>query len=92
MNHKRAPTPFHIGRTHASYSQSQVNALFISEDNERVFSGDGKGYVTCTSTRTFRPIVVWQAHTDTILTLCEWDGKVITYGLINIETLLCSPQ
>ncbi|KAF8312477.1 WD40 repeat-like protein [Clavulina sp. PMI_390] len=75
----RAPTPFSIGRFHIQ----QINALFFSSDNERLYSGDGDGRVVCTLTRTFRPLAAWQAHTGGILTISEWEEKVITHGRDN---------
>ncbi|KAF9514936.1 hypothetical protein BS47DRAFT_1376400 [Hydnum rufescens UP504] len=73
------PSPFHIGRSHST----QVNALHFSRDNERLYSGDGGGLIACTLTRTFRAIAVWAAHNDTILTINELDGNIITHARDN---------
>lgn len=73
------PPPFSIGRFHSK----QINALYISEDNERLYSGDSEGLVVCTLTRTFRALVSWQAHKEGILTLAEWSNMIITYAIEN---------
>lgn len=70
------PTPFSIGRFHSC----QVNALYVSTDNERVYSGDSEGRVVCTLTRTFRALVSWRAHKEGILTIAEWEDRIITYA------------
>ena len=75
MPPKRAPTtPAHLLRVHLA----AVNALYISDDNERLYSGDTTGVVIVTSTRSFRPIAQWPAHKDGILTVVEWENQVIT--------------
>ncbi|PCH42454.1 WD-40 repeat-containing protein [Wolfiporia cocos MD-104 SS10] len=70
------PTPAHILRTHTA----QVNVLQFSRDNERLYSGDAEGVVAVTSTRTLRPSAVWNAHTDGILGVEEWEECIITHG------------
>jgi len=69
-----APSPLHILRSHTS----AISALFISADNERIYSGDISGLVVITSTRSFRPLASWKAHTDGLLGLEEWRKQVIT--------------
>ncbi|KAG7440806.1 WD40 repeat-like protein [Guyanagaster necrorhizus] len=73
------PPPRHILRSHSS----GVTALFISLDNERVYSGDGSGFVVSTSTRTLRAISSWKAHDDGILGVQEWGANIITQGRDN---------
>ncbi|KAG7441482.1 WD40 repeat-like protein [Guyanagaster necrorhizus] len=73
------PPPRHILRSHSS----GVTALFISLDNERIYSGDGSGFVVSTSTRTLRPISSWKAHDDGILGVQEWGANIITQGRDN---------
>jgi hypothetical protein len=69
-----APPPLHIIRSHTS----AINSLFISSDNERIYSGDISGLAVITSARSFRPLASWKAHTDGILGLEEWGKQVIT--------------
>ena len=68
------PTPKHLIRSHAA----QVNVLHISDDNERIYSGDAAGTVVVTSTRTLRALAAWTAHADGLLGVQEWEGRVIT--------------
>ena len=56
-----------------------VNALHISDDNERLYSGDASGTVVLTSTRSFRPLAQWQAHQEAILGVAEWEKQIITF-------------
>jgi len=74
-----APPPLHIIRSHSS----AVSALFISGDNERIYSGDISGLVVITSTRSLRPMASWKAHTDGLLGVEEWGKQVITHGRDN---------
>ncbi|PFH53085.1 hypothetical protein AMATHDRAFT_188211 [Amanita thiersii Skay4041] len=73
------PSPSHLLRSHSS----PVNALYISQDNERIYSGDGSGTVLITSTRTLRAITKWNAHTEGILGIEEWDQNIITHARDN---------
>ncbi|KAI0649353.1 WD-40 repeat-containing protein [Trametes meyenii] len=73
------PTPKHLIRSHAA----QVNVLHISDDNERIYSGDASGVVVVTSTRSLRAIASWKAHTDGLLGVQEWTDRVITHGRDN---------
>jgi len=68
------PPPLHIIRSHSS----AISALFISGDNERIYSGDVSGLVVITSARTLRPLASWAAHTDGLLGVEEWGKQVIT--------------
>ncbi|KAI9513313.1 WD40 repeat-like protein [Russula earlei] len=82
-----APPPLHIIRAHSS----AISALFISDDNERLYSGDTSGSVAITSTRSLRPLASWAAHADGLLGVQEWGGRgvggggkqVITHGRDN---------
>jgi hypothetical protein len=70
-----APPPLHTIRSH----NSGINALFVSHDNERIYSGDVSGQVVITSTRSIRPLASWKAHADGILGVEEWgEQQVIT--------------
>ena len=69
------PTPQHILRLHPS----PISALSTSGDNERIYSGDASGKVIVTSTRSLRAITQWNAHTDSILGVEEWDKYIVTY-------------
>ncbi|KAI6108321.1 WD40-repeat-containing domain protein [Pisolithus sp. B1] len=73
-------TPLHVLRTH----KDPVNALFCSRDNERIYSGDAKGRIVISSTRSLRPIADWLAHTDAILGVEELgENQIITHGRDN---------
>ncbi|KAI6115590.1 WD40-repeat-containing domain protein [Pisolithus croceorrhizus] len=73
-------TPLHVLRMH----KDPVNALFCSRDNERIYSGDAKGRVVISSTRSLRPIADWLAHTNAILGVEELgENQIITHGRDN---------
>ena len=74
------PTPQHILRSHSS----PVSALSVSEDNERIYSGDASGKVVVTSTGSLRAITQWNAHTDSILGVEEWDDHIVTYVRVRL--------
>ncbi|KAH7915635.1 WD40-repeat-containing domain protein [Hygrophoropsis aurantiaca] len=74
-----SPSPIHLLRSHSAL----VNTLFLSHDNERIYSGDANGRVVITSTRSLRAIATWNAHTDTLLGIEEWDDSIITHGRDN---------
>ena len=69
------PSPAHILRSHSA----PVRVLAFSDDNERLYSGDAEGTVVITNTRSLRPLAVWQAHSDGLLGVQEWEEHVITY-------------
>jgi ASTRA-associated protein 1 len=70
------PSPAHILRGH----EAQLNTLSFSTDNQRLYSGDSSGQVTITSTHSLRPLASWEAHTDGILGIQEWnDDNIITF-------------
>ncbi|KAJ7593068.1 WD-40 repeat-containing protein, partial [Mycena floridula] len=73
------PSPSHILRTQAS----PITSLSISADNERIYSGDASGVVVVTSSRSFRALTTWKAHTDGLLGLQEWGNQIITHGRDN---------
>ncbi|KAI0768148.1 WD-40 repeat-containing protein [Trametes elegans] len=73
------PTPRHLIRSHAA----QVNVVHISDDNERIYSGDATGTVVITSTRSLRAIATWGAHADGLLGVQEWGQRIITHGRDN---------
>ncbi|KDQ57356.1 hypothetical protein JAAARDRAFT_293291 [Jaapia argillacea MUCL 33604] len=75
----QAPSPSHLLRTHTAH----VNTLWFSDDNERLYSGDAAGLVVITSTRTFRPLAAWNAHTDGLLGVQELWDCIITHGRDN---------
>lgn len=68
------PSPVHILRLH----RQPVTAIFISEDNERIFTSDSSGRVIVTSARSMRAISDWQAHTNSILGIEEIENIIIT--------------
>ncbi|TFK72948.1 WD-40 repeat-containing protein [Pluteus cervinus] len=73
------PSPTHILRIHGA----PVSTLWISHDNERLYSGDSSGVVFITSTRSLRPMTSWKAHTDSLLGVEEWGSRIITHGRDN---------
>jgi hypothetical protein len=73
------PSPEHTLRVH----QKPVFTVFVSSDNERIYSGDGKGRVVITSTRSFRAIADWEAHKEGLLGIEECADHVITHGRDN---------
>ncbi|KAG6331402.1 hypothetical protein ID866_7688 [Astraeus odoratus] len=82
MSTEPPPSPRHILRTHID----PITALFCSSDNERIYSGDAKGRVVLTSTRSLRPIANWLTHTDALLGVEEFGdrfGLIITHGRDN---------
>jgi hypothetical protein len=90
-----SPSPKHIVRSHLS----PISTLFVSDRNERVYSGDSSGVVAITSTRTLRPLAVWNAHTDGLLGVQEWGECIITSVGISIAlghflttVILCQGQ
>lgn len=72
-----SPTPIHLIRAHTS----SVSSVSISDDNERIYSGDSAGIVVITSTRSLRSLASWNAHTDNILGVEEWGDQLITFVL-----------
>ncbi|KAJ7170586.1 WD-40 repeat-containing protein [Mycena crocata] len=76
MSSPAPASPTHLLRTHSS----DVSALFFSDDNERLYSGDASGRVVVTSTRSLRAIVSWLAHTDSILGVEEWGSRIVTHS------------
>ncbi|KAL1949317.1 hypothetical protein VTO73DRAFT_8198 [Trametes versicolor] len=73
------PAPKHLIRSHAA----AVSVVHVSDDNERIYSGDAAGTVVITSTRSLRAIASWKAHTDGLLGVQEWEQRVITHGRDN---------
>ncbi|KAF8751651.1 WD40 repeat-like protein [Rhizoctonia solani] len=76
---KAPPSPFKVLRIH----NVQINTLHFSNENEYLVAGDSSGRVSITSTRTFRPIADWNAHTDSVLGVQEWGGMILTHGRDN---------
>ncbi|KAH7884546.1 WD40-repeat-containing domain protein [Phlebopus sp. FC_14] len=73
------PSPLHVLRTHTG----PVSVLFFSSDNERIYSGDAKGRVAITSSRTLRAIANWAAHSDALLGVEELENQIISHGRDN---------
>ncbi|KAJ4487745.1 WD40-repeat-containing domain protein [Lentinula aciculospora] len=81
MSNVKAPAPIHLLRSHTS----SIAALFVSRDNEHIYSGDASGHAVITSTRTLRAIASWKAHQDGFLGIEEWENgnAIITHGRDN---------
>ncbi|KIM39791.1 hypothetical protein M413DRAFT_28978 [Hebeloma cylindrosporum] len=73
------PTPLHLLRSHSH----PISALALSDDNERIYSADTSGKISVTSTRSLRAITTWDAHTDSILGVEEWDKYIVSHGRDN---------
>ncbi|EPQ52637.1 WD-40 repeat-containing protein [Gloeophyllum trabeum ATCC 11539] len=73
------PNPSHRLRSHAS----PVHVACFSEDNKRIYTGDGSGWVMITSTRTLRALASWKAHADSLLGIQEWEDSIITHARDN---------
>ncbi|OAX39379.1 WD-40 repeat-containing protein [Rhizopogon vinicolor AM-OR11-026] len=83
-----APSPTHLLRSHSC----AVSTLFISTDNERLYSGDSAGQVIITSTRSLRPLASWKAHTDSLLGIEEWGSQIITHARDNKLHVWARPE
>ncbi|KAF7327568.1 WD40 repeat-containing protein [Mycena kentingensis (nom. inval.)] len=70
------PSPSHLLRSHSH----EITAVFVSEDNDRIYSGDASGRVVATSTRSLRPILSWAPHTDSILGVQECGARIFTHS------------
>ncbi|KAL6299266.1 WD-40 repeat-containing protein [Sparassis latifolia] len=89
MSARPPPPPLHLLRAHTA----QVNVVYFSDDNERLYSGDLAGSVVITSTRTLRSLALWQAHTDGLLGIEEWAQHVITHGRDNkLRVWICAQE
>ncbi|KAF8656270.1 hypothetical protein AX16_002706 [Volvariella volvacea WC 439] len=73
------PAPSHLLRSHPA----PVHVLSISDDNERIYSGDASGIVIVTSTRSLRPVTSWKAHDGPLLGIQEWGRRLITHARDN---------
>ncbi|KAG2347927.1 WD40 repeat-like protein [Suillus weaverae] len=82
------PSPIHLLRSHSC----AVSTLFISTDNERIYSGDSAGQAIVTSTRSLRPLASWTAHTDSLLGVKEWGSQIITHGRDNKLHIWARPE
>ncbi|KAG1779217.1 WD40-repeat-containing domain protein [Suillus placidus] len=82
------PSPIHLLRSHSS----AVSTLFISTDNERIYSGDSAGQAVVTSTRSLRPLASWKANTDSLLGVEEWGSQIITHGRDNKLNVWARPE
>jgi hypothetical protein len=82
------PSPSHILRSHSS----QLTTVSFSDDNERIYSGDGSGVCVVTSTRSLRAITSWKAHSGGLLGVQELDEYIITFVLVfNVTAFLFIP-
>ena len=64
------PSSKHILRSH----KDQITSLYVSDDNERLYSGDTTGLIVLSATRTLRALVSWKAHEQSVLAAKEWVG------------------
>lgn len=72
-----APTPFHILRNHAA----PLAALAFNPANSCLYAGDQDGVITITDLKSRRTITSWKAHEGGVLSLVEWEGKLIRWVL-----------
>ncbi|TFK27190.1 WD-40 repeat-containing protein [Coprinopsis marcescibilis] len=82
MSRPPPPAPVHLLRGHTA----AITALSISDDNERVYSGDASGNVIISSTRTLRAISSWNPHTDSILGVEEFGSNIVTDHKLHVWT------
>ena len=67
------PTPFHLLRVH----QAPLSALSFNDDNTLLYAADQSGWVSITDLRTRWVVAHWKAHSDGVLGLEEWEGRLI---------------
>lgn len=68
-------TPAWIVRHHAPVA---VHTVAFANGAEFLIAGDADGRVSVTSMATYRPIVFWSAHADTVLRADAWGGYLVT--------------
>jgi ASTRA-associated protein 1 len=72
--------PSHLVRAHCASGAIPITSLYVSLDNERIYSADASGLVVVTSTRSLRPLFTWTAHASaSVLGVQEWGDAVITF-------------
>jgi hypothetical protein len=86
MTQPPAPTPSHILRSH----NAAITSIYISDDNERIYSADSSGRVVITSTHTIRAIASWSAHTSSVLAVQEWADNIVTF--VPLDTSISDPR
>lgn len=80
-----APPPLHIIRSHTS----AISALFISGDNERIYSGNISGLAVITSTRSCRPLGLEGGEKQVITSVC---GFIITSSVLALSYISLSAE
>ena len=68
-----APTPFHLLRTH----HAPLSSVSFNPGNTLLYAGDQDGYISITDLRSRRTVAYWKAHRGGVLTVQEWDGRLI---------------
>ncbi|GAA95693.1 hypothetical protein E5Q_02350 [Mixia osmundae IAM 14324] len=82
------PQPVFVLRSHAS----QVNCLQFSASGEELVSGDLKGHVALYDLASFRPTLLWKAHSDSVLQAQLWNKTIISQGRDNELKLWQVPE
>ncbi|ORY87876.1 WD40-repeat-containing domain protein [Protomyces lactucae-debilis] len=71
------PVPFFVLRGH----HATIQCLCFHEDT--LFSGDAHGFVIRWSLTTCRPLAIWRAHKDALLTVACYKNRIVTHGRDN---------
>ncbi|RXK36271.1 hypothetical protein M231_06475 [Tremella mesenterica] len=74
------PPPFHLLRAHTS----PISSVHFNPSNTLLYTGDQSGRISILDLRTRRVVAYWRAHSDSILTLTEWSGRLISHGRDNL--------
>ena len=73
-------TPAYILRGHSA----QIHSLHFFRENLRLISGDADGWIIVWNMPIRRAVVVWKAHTSSVLGVGTWgNDKIITYVFMN---------
>ena len=67
------PDPFHILRIHSA----PLSVISFNPSNTLLYAGDQDGYISIIDLRTRRALSYWKAHETGVLTVEEWNGRLI---------------
>ncbi|KAG4304034.1 hypothetical protein PORY_002557 [Pneumocystis oryctolagi] len=74
------PQPVYVFRGH----EAQISYVYFFKKNENLATCDANGWIIIWDTFTRRPIIVWKAHLESILTCYYWSNSYfITHGRDN---------
>ena len=73
--------PAFILRGHSA----QIHALHFTQSNARLFTGDAEGWIVSWNLAFKRPVAVWKAHDNAILSVGSWGAdKIITLVFVGL--------